>query len=98
MGYKSEELYITAKYKSLKDEITNNKIYSLEYMKFSVSLKKAETYMETNRAKTIRSVKYADKRLHYGITAGAELSIEHLFSIILRCDWTELCTKFTSTF
>ena len=54
--------------------------------------------METNRVKSMRSVEYAEKRLHYGIVAGTKLSIEHALSIILRCDWTDLCSKFTSTF
>ena len=46
----------------------------------------------------MKSAEYVDSRLHYGIKAGSSLSIEHLLSIMLRCDWTDLCTHFTSTF
>ncbi len=44
------------------------------------------------------AVKYAERRLHYGIEAGIPISYQHVLAIILRCDWTDLCTKVTATF
>eukprot|EP01084_Bolivina_argentea_P302955 523000_1 len=35
---------------------------------------------------------------HYDIIAGTPLSISHLISLILYCNFSDLCTKFSSTF
>ena len=50
------------------------------------------------RTKRLRAVKSAEKWLRYGIEAGSRLSHDHMLSIVLRCDWSELCTAFSGTF
>ena len=98
MGYRPHQLYVKAKYGSIKEEIMNNNIYQLNYVQYNLSLIKAQQHMQTAKVKSMISAQYAECKLHYQIGETQPISIEHLLSIILRCDWTELCTRFSSTF
>eukprot|EP01083_Nonionella_stella_P086550 240529_1 len=97
-GYKPLELYIASKYLSLKEEVLNNKIYTLSIDEFEKSIYKVSQFMDRAMVKSMKASRFTQKRLHCDIEANAPLTEEHLLSIILRCDWTELCTKFSSTF
>ena len=59
---------------------------------------KAKQYMNLPLVKKMKSTQSSETRLHYGIKPGSPITMKHLLSIILRCDFSELCTKFTSTF
>ena len=92
-----KELYISPKYESIKDETLNNNICTIKFFSFKEILKKAKRFMDTNRARSLRSS--SDSLLfHYGIKAHSPLSIENLLCIILYCDWSDFCTAFSSTF
>eukprot|EP01084_Bolivina_argentea_P020673 38438_1 len=98
LGHQTHALYIEEKYSSLKEEILNNKIFTLSKNKYDISLTKMHKYMNTKKVKKMKSVQFAEKRLHYDIGTDIPISRHHLLSIILRCDWTTLCTKFSLTF
>ena len=98
-GYEPHELYIKIKYSSLKEELMNNNIFSLLLNEYALSYTKAMKYKETAIIKEMQVVSQAtDLRLHYGLKPGSKLSDDHLMSLIIYCDWTELSTKFSSTF
>eukprot|EP01083_Nonionella_stella_P185725 677925_1 len=100
-GYSPQELYIELKYKSLKDEMLNNTIYSLNINLLSISLIKANEYINKDAAKQIKALHEwpkDDDPLHYGIKKGTRLSLANLLSVILYCDWSDMCTAFSKTF
>ena len=98
MGYKTYELYVESKYSSLKEEILENKIHHLSMYEFLISNKKLSKYMETDKVKSSKSAAHCEKKLHYGISTSTEMSAEHLLAIMLRCDWTDMCSKLSATF
>eukprot|EP01084_Bolivina_argentea_P195247 335003_1 len=99
-GYSPHELFVVSKYKSLKEELLNNTIFTLKISEFNVCLEKAMQYIEANIAKTTVADKYGiiDKELYYNIKKGTPLSSLNLLALILYCDQTKLCTAFSSTF
>eukprot|EP01084_Bolivina_argentea_P115643 205617_1 len=97
-GYQPHELYIKQKWKSLKEEILYNNICTLQTAQFDESFTKATSYLQSVTVKQMKSVQYAERRLHYGIPLGCPITTERLLCIILRCDWSDLCTEFSATF
>ena len=98
-GYQPHELFIEQKYEDLKSEILNNKIYSLSLASFRIALAKANMYISSAKAKTLKSDKYTyDHPLHYRIKIGRKLRVSNLLSVILYTDFSELCTEFSKTF
>ena len=83
------------KYQSLEQEILNNTIYPLQQFNFTDCLKKANHYINTDKVKSITS---NPDILHCGLSVYSPLSKEHLLSVILYCDWSDLCTAFSATF
>eukprot|EP01084_Bolivina_argentea_P263923 446892_1 len=98
LGYQPHELHIKQKYSSLKEEILNNTIFTLNQHSFTTCVRKAGKYLHSETAKEMKSVKFAEKRLHFGIQTNTPVSKEHLLAIILRCDEGDLCTAFSATF
>ena len=64
--YSPKELYIAPKYESLRDEIVNNKIHSLNIKQLNISITKATQYFHSAKAKKIYCRRIGDD-LHYGI-------------------------------
>eukprot|EP01084_Bolivina_argentea_P216391 367637_1 len=102
-----DELYVRQKYSDLKHELLHNRIYTLNLSGYKMSLQKAEKYMKIDKVKSITATPdFGDQLLehdrnddlHYGLPHGTSISLKHILSIILYCDWTTLCTKFSSTF
>lgn len=63
------------------------------------SMFKVIKYYHTYKVKSIMANNInCDDPLHYGIRNGTELSQNHILSIILYCDWSELCKQFSQTF
>merc|ERR1719245_2509191 len=50
------------------------------------------------KAMTARSTDGYNVFLHYDIAIGAALSLWHILSLIFYCDFTKLCTDFSSSF
>eukprot|EP01084_Bolivina_argentea_P128585 227263_1 len=97
-GHEPYELYVTPKYKHIKQEIFENSKWQLTYNQFLKSLKKANQYINTDYARTISANEYQDRYLHYSIKPGTPLRVSNLLAIILYTDWSILCTEFSKTF
>eukprot|EP01084_Bolivina_argentea_P295273 508299_1 len=99
--YKDNKLYITTKYKTIKEELLNNKLYPLQLNQFQISMNKAEKFIQTTKAKqTILCRSVWNDPLEYGIKNNEyiHISLEQLLVIIIYCDWTDLCSKFGESF
>ena len=96
-GYSPHQLYITQKYKDLKDEIINNKINALSLLQMNVSILKTNKLMQTFKVKSIRCNAPNDV-LHYEIGNHSRLRYSHLLSLVLYSDRSELQCDFTKTF
>ena len=97
-GYQPYELYIEPKYKDIKDEILNNTIFQLNIKQLNISINKALQYKDTMRCRNTKSTKECEIIHHYGIAPGTPLQFKYIIAIILYTDWSDLCTKFSSTF
>ena len=100
-GYEPHQLYIEAKYKSLKDEILSNTHCNLTIKEFKWSWNKATSFITTNAAKSIKSqgcTVYDKIYKMYDIPVGSPLTMQHVVAVILYCDWTFLSTEFSKTF
>eukprot|EP01084_Bolivina_argentea_P102974 184476_1 len=99
-GYLPHELYVSLKYKSLKQDITQNKLFSLGLHGYQISFNKARQYWYTNKAKQIKALndEFLTDPLYYDIQNGEPLSLQNILSVVLYCDWTELSSELTKTF
>eukprot|EP01084_Bolivina_argentea_P256131 431122_1 len=97
-GYTLQDLYVAAKYDSIKEEILCNQIFSIPSNEYKSYQTKATKYMKAKEVKNMKSAKSAERRLHYGIAASSPVTEEHVLSVILYCDQTDLCYKFSETF
>eukprot|EP01084_Bolivina_argentea_P222840 377148_1 len=103
-GYSVEQLYVTPnKYTNLQDEILNCGFVTINDWNELVVLK-CDEYFVTQRVKAMiaegaSTMEWSDDdRLHFGISRYTKISKEHLYSLILYCDFSELCTDFSKTF
>ena len=91
-----DDYYVKKKYGKFEDEIAEYDSKNFNYMIFKhVALTKAKQYMAT---KLIKSIPGAKKYNHYGLSEGNRISLEHVISIILYCDYSELSSDFSATF
>ena len=95
-GYSPKQLFITPKYKGLKDEIINNDIYSLSCGQLNISIRKTNKLINTLKSKSIRYTAKND-HLYYDISVWSALRYSHLLALVLYSDWTELQCEFTKT-
>eukprot|EP01083_Nonionella_stella_P166490 556768_1 len=96
-GYDIYELFVAPKFSSFKEEILNYGHVPLKTLN-DVIMVKAEEYINTKKAKSFKSAESRFPTLHYGIAPGTPLSIQNLIALILYCDFSKLCTDFSSTF
>eukprot|EP01084_Bolivina_argentea_P279157 477212_1 len=103
-GYEIHQLYIKNKYSDIKHEILHNNIFTLNSDEFERCINKVKEYINTSKARKIVASPNdekeldRDRKLHYNIRKRSAISHNHLLSIILYCDWSELCKKFSATF
>ena len=99
-GYTPSELYIEAKYKSLKDELINNDIYSLSINELDISLIKTEKLLATFKAKSMRANQdvVMNDPLNYEINNYSPIKYSHILALVLYSDWTDLQCEFSKTF
>ena len=92
--YLGKDKKLTPKYKSLKEEITNNKIYPLDISEFNDSNQKARNLINnSNHIKSIK-VKYTRNNNKYEMP----ISLNNILSVIFYTDYDQLSFKFSQTF
>ena len=92
-GYTEEQLSVLPKYGSYKQEILTH----LEMKKYEMVMTKAKEYMTTNRVKSI-SANGFELGMKYDIPEEDTIKLRHILSLVLYCDMTSYCTKFSATF
>ena len=97
-GYKPSELYVDKKYETFKEEILNyhGGHFNISHYNTEV-LPKATAYLSTDYGKQIKA-NTGMAPPHYEIPNDSLISISHLISIIMYCDYTKLSASFSSTF
>ena len=98
-GYSPSELFVKPKYASFKEELTN--YYHLQSGQYEQEIKaKIDAYIHTKLVKCT-AARYGISeyyvQLYYEVKAGTPLQFNHLLSIILYTDYTELSTHFSAT-
>ena len=98
-GHSIAELFIGSGTRdNLKDEMLEYPDLTMSVYKERVLLK-AERYFSTDHAKKTKSKKPERTAMrHYGIKQGSAVTLWHIMSLILYCDFTVICTAFSGTF
>ena len=91
-GSDDSEMIVKPVHQSLKDEILESGHVSASEWMQCVDLK-ARKYMNTNRVKNMVTTTYFFNDYQY-----TPVTKEHIYAIILYCDFSELCTAFSTTF
>eukprot|EP01084_Bolivina_argentea_P201566 344535_1 len=93
-GYDICDLFIEKKYSDYKTELLQH-INISDYN--DIVLVKAETYMVSE---TIKELKPCDMvmTLEYGIKENDVISMNHVVSVIMYCDFSNYCTSFSASF
>eukprot|EP01083_Nonionella_stella_P281063 956327_1 len=94
-GYKPHQLYVHAKYSNIKEELLS-KVISFDTAAFTNLMQKAVAIASTKEARSLKAER--NQLLHYCIAHGSQISLNHLVSIILYCDYSALCTAFSASF
>ena len=100
-GYEPSQLYVEAKHGSIKEEVLNNRHLQLGVLHFNTAQQKAKEYLSTETAKrfTAAATTECDEIFKmYNINPGDSLTLQHILSVILYCDNTDLSTAFSRTF
>lgn len=101
-GYKLSDWFIENKYDSFRDELLNNKIKKLSLNQFNTTKQKANIKLNSwNKDKTLRPLKY-DGLLklgkYYNIPSDSYISLHHIISIMIYCNYTEHSYEFSRTY
>ncbi len=98
-GYKLSDLFITKKHSNFKDEIREYKYLIMKEYNNNV-LVKVNKYIVSEIVKKTTGVDgYWNPYVkHYGIDKGDKLSYNHLISMVLYCDYSDLSSDFSNTF
>ena len=97
--YKVYQLYVNKRYSSFGAELLEYKHINIGIIAFrQIIMTKAQNYINTKLARSIKSTSSGYAPQHYGIRKGSPLEINHLLSIILYTDFTALSSAFSSSF
>eukprot|EP01084_Bolivina_argentea_P058352 106574_1 len=101
-GYHIHELYIKRKYETFEKEIFSwyNNNESRHYITKTVFdnniYLKAVKWINTDKTRSLTA--HQPKHLYYQIKNNIKISKEQLMSVIIYCDFSEICTEFSATF
>eukprot|EP01084_Bolivina_argentea_P266194 451415_1 len=100
--YKYDFWYICRKYSSLKSEMLLNKTKTLTKEQFNNEYKKAQYFQTSRYGKSINYC-YFTKEREGGLVCTeleqiSSITINHILSILIYCNYTTLCTVFSTTF
>lgn len=95
-GYEIAELFVEKKYDSYKQELLQH----IGIMGWNqLVIVKAKEFMVSDKVKAIKANWFCNKGfLHYEIKGGYPIKIDHIISMILYCDFSTYCTKFSESF
>eukprot|EP01084_Bolivina_argentea_P284961 488527_1 len=91
--------YIMKKYDNLKDEIIKNKIFALNVTQYNLtyaSAKRLLEYSQVLREYIQKNVDKADKRFYPHVVQ--KITVEHIVSILLYCNYSDLSYNFSKGF
>ena len=98
-GYDISDLYIPPRYGSFKEEIRNYQHIDFIKQYQDEVVIKAKEHESTRIVKATKAVtRSGNQGLHYDIQDYAPLTLDHLISVILYTDYTDLSSHFTATF
>ena len=92
-GHSPRDLSVEPHFGDLREEVTETGLLSPKKFEDLV-VKKAARYLDTAQCRRMKSGRLGDK-LFFDIPEGSSLTPQHLQTIILYCDFTELCTLFS---
>ena len=95
-GYAVCDLYIRARYGSLKEEMCYYPYFSMKQYREEVIIK-VNQYINAKIVKNTKAHRSV-KVLHYGIVDGDKLLYSHLVSLVLYCDYSKLSAAFSRSF
>eukprot|EP01083_Nonionella_stella_P258059 882568_1 len=93
-GYDIKKLFVSRKYKNYKEEILTHIGIKEDQ---TLVLFKAMEYITSEKVKESKANNF-DTVLHYGIEKGEAMTMYHIMSLILYCDFSEFCSRFSATF
>eukprot|EP01084_Bolivina_argentea_P279153 477208_1 len=93
-GFSEAELFVSPCYPCLKQEVLQSNFININQWNVHI-IEKLNIYYDTEKAKNMKCTD--DKNMH-GIKKESQISKGHLCAVILYCDWSELCKKFSATF
>ena len=93
-GYTEQQLYVSCKYKTYKEEI----LTQIHIEEYELALIKARMYLKSPRIKAIKATEMAPILYKYGINEGDPIKLGHIVSVILYTDISAYCTEFSNTF
>ena len=98
-GYSPKQLFISPKYSTFNEEITEYKYLSYKIYKKVIETK-VKQYYTTNMVKTLKSCWFDDEciKLEYDIDPDSPIKFEHLLSLCLYTDLSDLCFDFSCSF
>eukprot|EP01084_Bolivina_argentea_P084699 153137_1 len=105
---RDKDLSVTPIHPNLKEEILNNKIFTLTLNEYEAARNKAERFLKSDKAKSLK-FQYANfgsaglirddfRADYYGIKHGSKIFVHHLTTLILYTDFDLLSYNFSSTF
>ena len=98
-GYAVKNLFILPQYGSFKEEISFYKYLTVKQYKKEITTK-INKYINANIVKKTKAIHpgYNPYVKHYGIKRKDPLKREHVLSIVLYCDYSDLCSDFSRSF
>eukprot|EP01084_Bolivina_argentea_P061418 112241_1 len=95
--FKDEKLYVTPKYKNLKEEIL--KPGHKDKCKWQTIVQKAVKLLESDKIKSLKPGKLHDKFIEeYGLNKEMKFALDHMIAIVLYTDETDLQKLFSQSF
>eukprot|EP01084_Bolivina_argentea_P181011 312673_1 len=90
--------YVANKYGTLKNELLNNKICSISQQQWNNLQQKANIYVETYHARDSYYCNLKNICKYYDMDTGSPITSKHLIAMMVYCNISYLCFKFSETF
>ena len=101
--YKYGKWFIPKKYKNIKEEILNNKQFSIRLSQLNTQIKKTEQWLDTKCIKELKckypkNLEMDQPGKHTDIEQGTPFLERHVLSLIFYCSFDQLSAKFSGTY